>query len=105
MIDSIFDSFFGLDLWQWAGILFVVTAIFAGDWYCYFQGKLAGLAKGVTEGYHQGYLRGYEEGFERGLTDQIGKERALALTAMLRENVAKKIEDKIRAEYRNGTRQ
>jgi hypothetical protein len=86
---------------DWLKLLIFFLFSFGGCAYCYWSGA----RRGFRHGCQTGYLKGYEEGYSHGLHDGVHGEESKAIIAMLRDNVAKKVEEKIRAEYRNGTRQ
>ena len=71
-------------------ILVFFAFAWIGSTYCYLNGKRRGRKRGYEEG--------YEEGFNRGLNDRFHEEQGKAIIDMLRNNVAKKIEEKIRNE-------
>lgn len=73
------------------GVFLLFACTFFGCSYSYIRGKKSG------------YLKGYEDGYKQGLSDAIEDERGKAIIEMLRSNVAKKVEEKIRAEL-NGDR-
>jgi hypothetical protein len=74
------------------GVFLLFSCTFFGCTYSYVRGK------------NGGYLKGYEQGYQKGLSDALEDERGRAIIDMLRTNVAKKVEEKLLSEFRNGTR-
>ncbi|HEX3445671.1 MAG TPA: hypothetical protein VHS80_13230 [Chthoniobacterales bacterium] len=80
-----------------------MTYEFFGDYigvFLLFAATFSGCSCFYVRGKKSGYLSGYEDGYKKGLSDAIEDERGKAIIEMLRSNVAKKIEEKIRAECR-----
>jgi hypothetical protein len=79
---------------DWLKLLVFFGFSLLGCTYCYLSGKQRtwSLArKRLSEAYQKGYTQGLSDGFH--------SQESKAIIDMLRNNVAKKVEEKIRAEY------
>jgi hypothetical protein len=93
--------FLGFTTGQWLVQVLLTLAIFVGCWWCYNQGK----SKALKEWTDKIYRKGFDDGYTKALSDKMADRRIEEILDIFKGNVAQKIEEKIRAEYRDGTRQ
>jgi hypothetical protein len=86
---------------QWLVLVLLTLAIFVACWRCYNQGKL----KALKEWTDKIYRKGFDDGYTKALSDKLAEGRIQEILGIFKDNVAQKIEEKIRAEYHDGTRQ
>jgi hypothetical protein len=80
---------------QFAGLLLFSAACVLNGWLCYRWGWSKGVQDGVKEGLRVGT---YETGYEDGLKDGLTAAEAKDIVNLLRENVYKKVRERIEAE-------